>query len=409
MLEPAIAVLRVSSPLVEILESEARTRGLRLIDEAAEVAGLSEGRLQLCVTEISGSERAALSRVRGAIKLAGRAPVVVLARDFGAAFGASLQALGVARIIDLPSPQGDVVSAIFATLKPRETPSVSPLIGNTPAISRLREELVSIADTPITVLIRAEHGIERETVAREIHDRSDRRNQSFVSLDGGQGLEEETIQQSALGTLFLDDVLDLDARSQGVLARALSLRGYDEPTPVGVLPRMIVGTSSSLADEVERGTLSRDLYFRLTVVELMIPPLRERREDIPILARSMLDAIADTVGAPRPRAADGFYKRLMDHDWPGNDRELHRALERLVVSTRTDWLERADAHQVLDHFSRTDSVRDIGYSEEAEQIAELLRRAGGNISRAARLAGIPRTTFHRRVEEFDLRHLIPKG
>jgi DNA-binding NtrC family response regulator len=292
-----------------------------------------------------------------------------------------------------------------------------------------------------TVLILGETGTGKGLVANMIHDLSRDRARPFVHVDCAAlspGLIESELfghergaftgaterragrfELADRGTIFLDEIGDLDGALQAKLLRVLQDHCFERvggSRTMTMRARVIAATSRDLRRGVRDGRFRRDLYFRLNVLQLKIPPLRDRLQDIPMLVRHGLHSISARLGVPEPSASDRFYAQLATHSWPGNVRELLNALERCLVHRRVDVLDAEDLDDLFEHFSGNDeadsdeppttSNLDLLDNEE-EIIRSALLSTGGNVSRVARRLGMPRTTLRRRVREYGLKHLIP--
>ncbi|HWW75285.1 MAG TPA: sigma-54 dependent transcriptional regulator, partial [Pyrinomonadaceae bacterium] len=231
------------------------------------------------------------------------------------------------------------------------------LIGNSEAMNRVRSMIEKVAETDATVLVRGESGTGKELVARELHERSShRRRGSFVAVNcaalpselieselfghekgaftGAAARRRGKFEQADGGTLFLDEIGDMSANVQAKLLRALEERrierlGGNESIPVDV--RIVSATHRPLEQEIERGGFRADLFYRLQVVTVEIPPLRERREDIPLLAETFARQAAERYGLPPRTLAPATLRRLVEYNWPGNVRELRNAVERSMI------------------------------------------------------------------------------
>jgi two-component system response regulator HydG len=290
----------------------------------------------------------------------------------------------------------------------------APLVGSTPPMEALRASIDRVAATDFTVLLEGESGVGKELVARQIHESSRRRQGPFVAVNCAAlvetlleaelfGIEERTatgvrgrrgkFEHADGGTLFLDEVSDLSLSAQAKLLRAiqdLSVERVGGTGPHRVDIRIVAATNKGLASMVERRLFRPDLYYRLSGVDLRIPPLRERRADVPALAEHFLD----THRAMRrlhlsPSAIDA----LLIYDWPGNVRELERLIERAVTLAETDTIELDDlppavrgdySEAILPSVKRNDTLR-----VWARRYARLiLERCQGNKREACRVLGI---------------------
>lgn len=412
---PTVGLIGLSPALRDAFCERARSLGQRVVDRESDVAlAAVQEPLALCVAELGGSDSRVLEQVRSLSKLVGRSPLVVLARNLGAELGASLIRVGVADVIDLPNPIDDVIARSFRSCaRGPATPIPDPLLGETAVIRAARQNIQQIAATRATVLLRGETGTGKDAVAREMHQLSPLRDAQFHHVACGS-LTREDLERAARGTIYLDEVADADATAQARILRLLQLRdGPPGDATAAMGARIIASTSADLWTAVRENRFRRDLYFRLGNFEIRLPALRERKSDVPALARAALERAAAALGHAVPRASDGFYRRLLEYDWPGNLRELHNVIERLLVEGHVALLDAADleAHLPADANEAADRDHPLEYGDaakEASRIARVLVEVGGNVSRATRRLGIARTTLRRRIEEFGLEHLIPK-
>jgi transcriptional regulator with GAF, ATPase, and Fis domain len=234
-------------------------------------------------------------------------------------------------------------------------------------------------------------------------------------------------------TIFLDEIGDLEPPLQSKLLRVLQDREYERvggTTTLTMSARVIAATSRNLRAAVERGEFRSDLYYRLSVVHIRIPALRERLGDIPHLVSSQLGAIATRLGVTAPEATPGFVRRLQEHDWPGNVRELFNTLERVCIERPGRRLEAFHLDGILEGHSssyvawssvvRPASGREVASAPrgeargtgargqlDVERLTDILLQTGGNVTRAARRLGIPRGTLRYWIRREGLSHLIP--
>src|SRR5713226_6415555 len=242
------------------------------------------------------------------------------------------------------------------------------LIGNSEGMQRVRAMIEKVAETDATVLVRGESGTGKELVAREIHERnSTRRNGAFVAVNcaalpselieselfghekgaftGAAGRREGKFEQADGGTLFLDEIGDMSANVQAKLLRALEERrierlGGNESIPVDV--RIVSATHRALEEEIAMGKFRADLFYRLRVVTIDIAPLRERREDIPVLATAFAQQSAERHSLPERSLSRDALRKLLEYDWRGNVRELKNAIERAAIMSEGDELDAID-------------------------------------------------------------------
>src|SRR6476661_2529223 len=242
------------------------------------------------------------------------------------------------------------------------------LIGNSESMQRVRSMIDKVAETDATVLVRGESGTGKELVARELHERnSARRNGSFVAVNcaalpselieselfghekgaftGAAARREGKFEQADGGTLFLDEIGDMSSNVQAKLLRALEERrierlGANDSIPVDV--RIVSATHRPLEQEIEKGNFRADLFYRLRVLTIDIPPLRERREDIPLLAEQFTRTAAERYSLPLRQIAQSALRRLVDYDWPGNVRELKNTIDRAAIMAEGEELRAED-------------------------------------------------------------------
>ncbi len=288
-----------------------------------------------------------------------------------------------------------------------------------------------IASLRSTVLIRGESGTGKERVARAIHEVGDRSSQPFVAVScaaltetlleselfghekgaftGAHARKKGKFEQADGGTLFLDEIGDISPKLQLDLLRVLQERSFfrvggSEEVHVDV--RVIASTNANLVEAVDEGTFRRDLYYRLNVIEIRMPSLRERRQDIPLLARESIERISTELGREPVELDQAALLTLMDHDWPGNLREFENAIERALVTCRGRALSKDDfAFLERDAEERADrSVpADVPLEEiEKRAIAATLRRHGGNIKETAAVLGIDRSTLYEKIKRYGL-------
>jgi DNA-binding NtrC family response regulator len=299
------------------------------------------------------------------------------------------------------------------------------MIGSSAAMVEIYKTVARVAPTTASVLIEGETGTGKEMVARMIHRSSDRASQAFVPVDCGAIpaalLESElfghlrgaftgadrdrigVIEAANRGTVFLDEIGDIDGAFQVKLLRFLQER---EIRPVGssrekkVDVRVVAATNRDLQKMVDEGRFREDLWFRLNVVRLKLPPLRERRGDIPFLAQHFVEKYNDRYHLNAKLHESGL-KALQDFTWPGNVRQMQHLLERLAILAPNG---RIDGEAVQDALTASEP-RDTGDTlaeAEADQIRRVMAATGGNKSRAAGILGIERKTLYRKLERMKL-------
>jgi DNA-binding NtrC family response regulator len=294
------------------------------------------------------------------------------------------------------------------------------LIGNSPAMERIRATIADLADTSANVLIRGETGSGKEQVARCLHLASRRREQPFVALNCG-GLS-ETLFESELfgheahaftdakkrrigkfeyaagGTLLFDEIESMPLGQQVKLLRVLQERNFERigsNTPLPLDCRIVAATKADLQQKSSEGSFRADLYYRLNVVAIDLPPLRQRREDILLLFGHFLRQAAARFDRDPPVLDAEEQALLLGHDWPGNVRELRNVAERFALGIRSPLLPDAAPMSAP---SLAQSVEDF----ERVLIAEALRRHGGNLSRASEALHVAKTTLFDKVKKYGL-------
>jgi len=316
------------------------------------------------------------------------------------------------------------------------------LLGNSNPMQQVRAMIEKVADTDATVLVRGESGTGKELVARELHERSStRQSGAFVAVNcaalptelieselfghekgaftGAAARRKGKFEQANGGTLFLDEIGDMSANVQAKLLRALEDRrierlGGDESIAVDV--RVVSATHRALEDEIETGNFRADLFYRLRVVTIDIAPLRERREDIPVLAAAFAQQAGQRHSLPERAVGREAMRRLMDYDWPGNVRELKNVIERAAIMSEGDELTAAAidlpspqkknaAETSLNGnllVPYTSDFRDDRREFERRYIARCLEESGGNVTRAASILGMHRQSLQHKLRELGL-------
>jgi two-component system nitrogen regulation response regulator NtrX len=309
------------------------------------------------------------------------------------------------------------------------------LIGESRAIRDLRTQIELAAPTQGRVLITGENGTGKELVARLIHARSLRREELFVEMNCA-AIPEELIESELFGhvkgaftgaseskagrflladggTLLLDEIGDMSLRTQAKVLRVLQEQAFEPVggTTVRVDVRVLAATNKELDREIAAGRFREDLYFRLNVIPLRVPALRERAEDIPLLARHILAAHATQYGRSRTLQEEAL-PILMEHSWPGNVRELRNLMERLVILTPEESITAEAVSAALRGGAPprpTEPERDFPSLKEGREdferrfIARKLKETDGNVLRAAELLGLERSHLYRKMRAYGLR------
>jgi DNA-binding NtrC family response regulator len=321
------------------------------------------------------------------------------------------------------------------------------LLGESEAIKRVRSIIEKVAETDATVLIRGESGTGKELVAREIHERSSaHRRGAFVAVNcaalpselieselfghekgaftGAAARRRGKFEQADGGTLFLDEIGDMSANVQAKLLRALEERRIERLGGMDTIPvdvRIVSATHRPLEEEIAAGNFRADLFYRLRVVEIEIAPLRERREDIPLLAESFARQAAERYGLPARLLSQSALRRLIEYDWPGNVRELRNTIERAGILSEGKELTAEDLPDEVNSSSKSSGRTQVEIEDkdalqipftadfrndrrefERRYIARCLEESGGNVTRAAQVLGMHRQSLQHKLRELGL-------
>ncbi|HEX7288900.1 MAG TPA: sigma-54 dependent transcriptional regulator [Candidatus Angelobacter sp.] len=301
-------------------------------------------------------------------------------------------------------------------------------VAEAPCMRPVVDAVTQVGPSDANVLITGEHGTGKEVVAQMLHSVSLRGDKVLIAVNTG-GLPEGTFESELFGhvkgaftdakndrigrfemadggTLFLDEIANVPLRQQAKLLRVLETGelervGSSRTRQVNV--RVVSATNADLPAECAAGRFREDLLFRLNTVEIHIPPLRERREDIPALAAHFLSKYASRYNKHINAFSPEAMERLMEHSWPGNVRELDHTIERAVIMCREEQVQPGHLGLQLSSRSRSVNLEDMSLEEaEALLISKALARYSGNVSQAAEVLGVTRGTFYRRMEKHGL-------
>ena len=318
--------------------------------------------------------------------------------------------------------------AEVAAFRGRET--APELLGGSPAMVRLKEEIARVAGTDARVLITGENGTGKELVARAIHRLSARARSPLVEVNCA-AIPEELIESELFGhvrgsftgasedrrgkfeeadgaTLFLDEVGDMSARTQAKVLRALQEGRFSRVGSTRAITsdaRVLSATNKNLPEEIRKGAFREDLYFRLAVVPIDVPPLRDREQDVPLLAERFLAEASARSGRKAKRLSPGAVAALQSYRWPGNVRELKNVIERLVILSPADPIEAEDlalpgADPAV--ISPDAPLKEAREEFERRYILAALRRHRGNVSRAADTLQIERSNLYRKLKSYGI-------
>ncbi len=313
--------------------------------------------------------------------------------------------------------------------------SFAGIIGASAAMQPVYEVSSSVAASTANVLITGESGTGKELIARSIHFNSARRDKPFIVLNcaalaegvleselfghekgafsGALATRKGRFELAHEGTLFIDEVGEMSLSAQVKLLRVIQEHEFERVGGTRTIKsdvRLVAATNKSLEEEVRAGRFREDLYYRLNVVNIHVPPLRERREDIEPLARHFLETFAREMGKKITDFSPRALSCLLAHDWPGNVRELQNAIERAVVLTRAEVITPRELPQGLREQDgicltvpeRGGSLTEILEDLERQLIVQTLRREGGSQTRTAEVLGIKRTTLRYKLEKYGL-------
>ena len=302
------------------------------------------------------------------------------------------------------------------------------IVARSPAMQRLLQQVVQVADSDASILLFGETGTGKEVFARVIHSNSRRSKGPFVALNcaaipetlfeselfghvrgaftSAHGAKRGLFQSANGGTLFLDEIGEIPLSMQVKLLRAVQERevrevGSEISTKIDV--RIITATNKDLGEAVKNGSFRNDLYYRISVVPLFLPPLRDRRDDIPLLAQHFLTASAKRANKDLRGFTPTALNRLVAHPWPGNVRELENVIEKAAVMTRQDMI----TPDLLPSMGTSPDAPMKPLTEAKEEfektyLKNVLQLTGGNISRAAQFAGRYRADFYKMLKKYGL-------
>ncbi|MBV6519264.1 MAG: sigma-54-dependent Fis family transcriptional regulator [Candidatus Brocadia sp.] len=315
----------------------------------------------------------------------------------------------------------------------KESYQFEGVIGNSPVMIRLLNILMELVRSESTVLITGESGTGKELIARAIHSNSPRRNKPFIVVNCGalpENLQESELFGHALGsftgavkdkrgifleaqggTLFLDEIGETSLSTQVKLLRFLQngeIRRVGENKPIYLDIRIIVATNKDLDEATKNSSFRKDLFYRLNVIRIHVPPLRERKEDIPLLINYFMNRYSDKLKKRAPEISGDAMELLKEHLWPGNVRELENVIERAVTLAKGNQITPDDlalqsaAADTMNSMIEVGGIRAALAQEERKTIVEILRKHAGNRKQAANNLGISTTTLWRKMKEYQI-------
>ena len=434
---------RVRETLSEILSDEGYA--VTSVETGAEgLRRIVEERFDLVFLDVWLKDRDGLSILEAAGDRLARLPVVMISGHANVETAVKAVRLGADDFLEKPLSLERVLLTAKKAIERRDLlaqvesyrgshESSAALLGDSPPMRRLRDEIARVAPTDARVLITGENGTGKELVARALHRLSARSDAPLVEVNCA-AIPEELIESELFGhekgsftgaaderrgkfeeadaaTLFLDEVGDMSPKTQAKVLRALQEGRFTRVGGTRAISsdaRVLSATNKNLAGEMERGAFREDLYFRLAVVPIEVPPLRERAEDIPVLARHFLTEASARfhrrLKALSPSAVDA----LCAHRWPGNVRELKNLVERVVILSAGEEIAPEDFH-----FRRGNEEAEVPIASEAplrvareeferRYILAALRRHRGNVSRAAEALDLERSNLYRKLKSYGI-------
>ena len=450
MAEPATLLVADDDPgLRESLERTLTREGYRVVlasDGRAALERVQAGGVDLIVTDLRMPGLTGLELLRAAKAIMPDVDVILLT-----AFGTVEEAVKamkdgaydfltkpfrreqLIKLVDKALERRDLIEQNRALKKQLEDiRAKGQMIGASPSFRRMLTLVEQIADSSATILIQGESGTGKELVARTIHERSARRNGPFVAVNcaalpetlleselfgyekgaftGAAGRKEGRFELANGGTLFLDEVADLSLVTQPKILRVLQEGEFERLGGTRTLQvdvRIVAATNQDLAEMVKEKRFREDLYYRLNVITVRVPPLRERHEDIRVLAQHYLRVYAAKNGRKLEGFSNEALERLESYAWPGNVRELENLIERTVLLARKDRLDAEDLPEEVAGVKRPprDAILELVGTplDEIERrlLDETLRITGGNKTQAAKLLGIDVRTVARKLERRD--------
>jgi len=306
------------------------------------------------------------------------------------------------------------------------------MVGRSPAMQNLFELTKKVAPTNATVLITGESGVGKEVIARLIHGHSLQKDHVFLPVNcsaipetllesqlfghtkgaftGAVGAQEGLFQRARGGTIFLDEIGEMPIPLQPKLLRAIEEREVlpiGATTPVKIDIRIVAATNRDLKQEVENGRFREDLYYRLNVIELHIPPLRERREDIPLLVDYLIQRHNREMNKAYKGVDNATMKQLMSLPWKGNVRELDNVLERAMILGNGEWINPTDlphgeATPIPPLVTTSDNLKEALQSYERSHIETVLKKTDGDKKRTAELLGLSLSSLYRKMDELGI-------
>ncbi len=420
---------------------------------------LREGAFDLVVTDLSlGGAATGMDVLRASKDARADAPVVLITAHGSEKVAVEAMKAGAEDYLAKPFDNDEmrlvVTRALDRTRLAREHRmllervgrdyGLGAMIGAGAAMRGVFARIQKVAETDLTVLVRGESGTGKELVAQALHESSSRARRPFVAVNcaaisrdlveselfghekgaftGANARRIGRFEAAHEGTIFLDEIGDMPLETQAKVLRVLEERSFERvggSKSMTVDVRVVAATHRDLEAEVARGSYRADLYYRLRVVELVVPPLRDRLEDLPALVERFMDRLGARLGREKKRVSDAAMARLARHEWPGNVRELRNVIEQASVLASGEQIEEADLRLPVTAGAATaGNVVAAPFAEakhraveefERTYLAMALKRHGGNISQTAEAIGMARQSLQQKLKELGLRAEDRKG
>ncbi len=421
-------------------------------DAESALAKIREGAFDLVLTDLSlGAGRSGMDVLRAAKASRPEAPVILITAHGSEKIAVDAMKAGADDYVPKPFDNDElrlvVRRALDRTKLVREhrllldrvqrEHGLHALVGTGKAMHGVFDVIRKVADTDLTVLVRGESGTGKELVAEALHQESGRRERPFVAVNcaamnrelveselfghekgaftGAAARRTGRFEAADHGTLFLDEIGDMPLETQAKVLRVLEQRtvervGGNRPIPVDV--RVVAATHRDLEDDVKHGKFRGDLYYRLSVVPVFLPPLRERMEDVPLLSDRFLTRLAERLGRPKATLSAGALSELARYPFPGNVRELRNRIEQATVLATGGVVEASDLRlgegqpevpTGMDGGSFTEAKRRNTEAFERQYLTAALSAHDGNVSRTAQAIGLARQSLQQKLKELGLR------
>ena len=452
MAQPTILIVDDEPNIRSSIQLALDLEGFRATTEATGLGALKRLRedppdlalLDVVMPDVSGLEVLQALRRHGS-----RVPILVMSGHGTIEMAVEATRLGARDFLEKPLSTEKMLLSIRNALRldtlERENASLRQqvsqrhqMLGSSPALQRLRDQIARAAPTLARVLITGEHGTGKELVARALHAGSRRAERPFIKLNcaaipaelieselfghergaftGAQRSRKGKFELADTGTLFLDEIGDMRIEAQAKLLRVLQegeLERVGGDRPIQVDVRVIAATNKNLDEEIAAGRFREDLFYRLNVVPLRTPPLREHKEDVPELARAFVAHVCEENGLPPVTLSEGALEAFLSHHYPGNVRELRNLCERLIILYRQPELDARSVLAVLPGggaagaghggFIPETPLRDLIADAERRFIAAALDHADGTVSLAATHLGLERSHLYKKMRALGIR------